>query len=87
MMRGVIAQCGVRNMTRDVNWVQAFAVLRAPEVLAVGVDLNLQIKAVSVWHSQEEAVAEVERLAGLKSAAGKHYWWQSTHLVHATPRE
>ncbi|MGQ0632648.1 MAG: hypothetical protein ACT4P1_16655 [Sporichthyaceae bacterium] len=67
-------------MTNQFEWVQAFSVLRAPEVLRADVDLNLQIKVVSVWPDEKSATTEVARLTGLSQASGQRYWWQSTHL-------
>jgi hypothetical protein len=66
-------------VTKKVSWVMAYAVLRSPHVLADGVDLNLQFKAVSVWPTAKAATAEVTRLNGLVKGADR-YWWQSTHL-------
>jgi hypothetical protein len=43
----------------------AYAVLRAPEVLAGDVDLNNQVKVLPVWPSEGSAEAEVTRLQGL----------------------
>jgi hypothetical protein len=72
-------------MSKQVDWVQAFSVLRAPEVLREDVDVNLQVKVVSVWPDEASAATETARLSGLPSSSGQRYWWQSTHL-HAQGR-
>lgn len=70
----------MKTEERQPGWTTAFGVLRAPEHLDLSIDLDLQIKVVTIWPDQEAAAAKVARLNALPSSAGQRYWWQSTHL-------
>jgi len=60
-----------------------FAIVRVDEFTREDMEIDQKIRVTKVVASEEEAIAEVERLNALqeKGEGGSRYFWQMTRLV------